>query len=147
MVSKRVLLAIASFVWLSAGFNVARIGIAEYADNFTPLLPLWTVLVFIPFFFMFRQMVKKNTRRILAYESERVLFLKFFTLKSYILIAVMMSLGMVLRGVSAVPRMFIAFFYTGLGCALFLAGVHFAVLCIAFSRTMRKYGPSSKCTE
>lgn len=39
----------------------------------------------------------------------------------------MMSFGILLRNDDRVPRYFIAFFYTGLGAALFLAGVKFAL--------------------
>ena len=55
----------------------------------------------------------------------------FFDLKAYCIMAVMMGGGIWLRASGLVPDVFIAVFYTGLGCALALAGVLFW---IAFSR-------------
>lgn len=127
MVSKKILLGISALVWMIAGFNVLRLGILEYQEHLTGMLVFLTVLSFIPFGFMFQGMVKKNTIRIISFTKEKILFLKFFPIKSYLIITFMMSFGIFLRNNDNVPRYFIAFFYTGLGTALFLAGVKFAV--------------------
>lgn len=50
---------------------------------------------------------------------------RFFDLKSYCIMAVMMGGGIWLRTSGLVSDSFIAIFYTGLGCALTLAGVLF----------------------
>ena len=65
------------------------------------------------------------TSRISAYEEERHFFLKFFDLKSFAIMAVMMSGGIALRSSRLAPERFIAFFYTGLGASLLLAGLLF----------------------
>ena len=52
----------------------------------------------------------------------------FFDLKSYCIMAVMMGGGIWLRSSGLVPDVFIAVFYTGLGCALALAGVLFWIM-------------------
>lgn len=62
--------------------------------------------------------------RISAYEEEPHLFLKFFDVKSFIM-AVMMTGGIWLRSSGVAPDQFIAFFYTGLGASLLLAGLLF----------------------
>ena len=67
------------------------------------------------------------TSRIRAYEEELHFFLKFFDVKSFIIMAVMMTGGIWLRSSGVAPDRFIAFFYTGLGIALALAGVGFLV--------------------
>ena len=64
--------------------------------------------------------------RISAYEEEPHLFLKFFDVKSFIMMAVMMTGGIWLRSSSVAPDWFISFFYTGLGASLLLAGLLFA---------------------
>ncbi len=51
----------------------------------------------------------------------------FFDVKSYIIMAVMMGGGIGFRNAGIFPDVFVAFFYTGLGCALFLAGVCFVI--------------------
>ena len=66
------------------------------------------------------------TSRISAYEEELHFFLKFFEVKSFIIMAVMMTGGIWLRSSGAAPDRFIAFFYTGLGASLLLAGLLFA---------------------
>lgn len=43
---------------------------------------------------------------------------KFLTLKGYLIIAFMMTLGFTLRGIGKLPDSYFAFFYTGLGSAL-----------------------------
>ena len=61
--------------------------------------------------------------RISAYEEEPHLFLKFFDVKSFIIMAVMMTGGIWLQSSGVAPDRFIAFFYTGLGASLLLAGL------------------------
>ena len=74
---------------------------------------------------VFGKLVKKHTARIRAYEEERHFFLKFFDVKSFLIMAVMMSGGIWLRSSGLAPERFIAVFYTGLGASLLLAGVRF----------------------
>lgn len=51
----------------------------------------------------------------------------FFDTKGYIIMAIMMGGGIALRMSGALPDWFIAFFYTGLGLALLLAGISFVI--------------------
>lgn len=131
-VKKRTLLAIAGIVWLIAGFNVARMGVLAYLTlGELGLLPLVSVATFGAFGTMFYQMTKKHSTRISAMDDKRVGFWHFFDGKSYVIMAFMMSMGIYLRASGLVPSAFIASFYTGLGCALALAGVLF---CVAYMR-------------
>ena len=52
----------------------------------------------------------------------------FLDLKAYCIMAVMMGGGIWLRSSGLVPDVFIAVFYTGLSCALALAGVLFWIV-------------------
>lgn len=134
-VKKRTLLLIAGIIWLIAGFNVARLGILSYQVIERPwYLYLLSVIIFLLFGTMFYKMSKKHTRRIVGYEEEYRPFWNFFDLKAYIIMAVMMGGGIGLRAAGIFPDVFVAFFYTGLGCALALAGVLF---CINFFRYNR----------
>lgn len=126
-VKTRALLAIAGCVWLAAGFNVARLGFLAYWEV---LSISWfhialSLLVFCLFGIMFFKMSVKHSKRILNYKEETKHFLHFFDLKSYLIMIFMMSGGIWLRYSGIVPEIFIAVFYTGLGCALGLAGVLF----------------------
>ena len=118
-VRRNTLLLIAALVWSAAGFNILRIGLLAYPPYRTVVNYLLSALVFTVFqVFIFGQLVNKHTARISAYEEELHFFLKFFDVKSFIIMAVMMTGGVA-------PDRFIAFFYTGLGASLLLAGLLF----------------------
>lgn len=81
---------------------------------------------------MFFKMSIKHTKRIKGYKEEFRPIWHFFDLKSYIIMAIMMGGGIWLRAAEIVPNVFIAVFYTGLGCALALAGVLFGIMFILY---------------
>ena len=124
------LMLIASIVWLIAGVNVINLGIKAY--NNQPLnatfwlLSLGTVVIFVIFHMnVFSSMVAKHSTRIGGYQDEKTFAWKFFDKKSFIIMAAMMTMGIGLRAFNLVPNWFVAFFYTGLGLALALAGISF----------------------
>lgn len=125
-VKKHHLLFFACIVWMIAGFNVLKIGIESYNEYRTILNYGLTILVFLIFWFMvFYKLTVKHTTRIQGYEEEKQFFYKFFDLKSFFIMAFMISFGIIIRTFHLFPERFIAVFYTGLGAALFLAGVLF----------------------
>lgn len=125
-VKRNTLLLIACLVWTAAGFNVLRIGLLAYPAYRGIVNYLLTALVFAVFqIFIFGKLVKKHTSRIRAYQEERHFFLKFFDGKSFAIMAMMMTVGIWLRSSGFAPERFIAFFYTGLGASLLLAGLLF----------------------
>ena len=99
-VKKKTLLLIACFVWIAAGFNIARIGILAYPAYVSVLNFILSAAVF-------------------------AIFQKFIDLKAFIIMAVMMTGGIYLRVSGLAPDRFIAVFYSGLGVSLLLAGVLF----------------------
>lgn len=126
-IKKRNLLLLAAIVWVAAGFNILRIGVFAYQNNVTLINLVFSCLVFSLFWFMiFGKLVKKHTDRIVRYQEERQFFLKFFDGKSFCIMAVMMTGGITLRYSGICPDFCIAVFYSGLGTALFLAGLLFA---------------------
>ncbi|MDO4153956.1 MAG: hypothetical protein Q4E21_03785 [Clostridia bacterium] len=129
-VKKRTLLAVAGCVWLIAGFNVARLGVLSYLSltNITALHIILSVLIFCAFGLMFFKMSMKHTKRIKGYREQYRPVWHFFDLKAYIIMAVMMGGGIWLRSSGLAPDVFIAVFYTGLGCALALAGIIFGIV-------------------
>ena len=112
-VSTDKLLLVAGIVWLIAGANIVNIGLSAFLDETGWLF--WvliggTLLIFVLFhIFVFTKMVGKHASRI----------------RGYIMMAIMMGGGIALRASGVVPEWFIAFFYTGLGAALAVAGVSF----------------------
>lgn len=125
-VKKHTLLLIACFVWLIAGFNILRIGIETYKGYTTLLNFSFSTIIFMMFWFMvFYKLTKKHTHRIHNYEIEEQFFLNFFDVKSFVIMAFMMTLGILIRTFNLMPDKWIAIFYTGLGAALFMAGALF----------------------
>ena len=137
-VRKRTLLLIAGIVWMIAGFNVARLGVMSYLNiERSWYLYLLSGLVFLLFGSMFFRMSQKHTKRILGYEDYRP-FWHFFDWKAYLIMTCMMSVGIGFRAAGIFPEIFVAFFYSGLGLALALAGVVFSRNYVLYSRLTEK---------
>lgn len=127
-VSKNTLLMTAGVIWMIAGFNVVRLGVISYEMiERRWYLYVLSLIIFVLFGLMFFKMVKKHTKRIHGYEEQYRPVWNFFDVKAYIIMAVMMGGGIGFRNAGVFPDMFVAFFYTGLGAALFLAGVLFVI--------------------
>ena len=130
-VTKQPLIILAGIVWLLAGLNVAILGVRAAIDlrglAAIVLLALagGAVAIFCAFHPMFSKLVQKNTQRIADLEGERHHVVRFFDRKSYMMMAIMMSFGIGMRAAGVFPDWFIAFFYTGLGLALSLAGASY----------------------
>ncbi len=93
-VKRNTLLLIACLVWSAAGFNILRIGVLAYPAYLRFWNFLLSALVFTVFqIFIFGRLVKKHTTRIGGYKEERHFFMKFFDVKSFLIMAVMMSGG------------------------------------------------------
>jgi hypothetical protein len=119
-VKKNNLLVIAALVWIAAGVNILHIGLEAYAEGYANLLnEALSLVVGLVFWF-------GTFYRITNYEDQHQYFWRFFDLKSFIIMAIMMTGGIALRVSGVAPSIFIAVFYTGLGTALALAGVLFA---------------------
>lgn len=127
-VKKNNLLVIAALVWIAAGVNILHIGIDAFAEGYASILnEALSLLVGLVFWFgVFYRLTVKHTKRITNYEQQNQYFWHFFDVKSFIIMAVMMTGGIALRVSGIAPSVFIAVFYTGLGAALTLAGVLFA---------------------
>ena len=127
-VKKTSLLLLACVVWMTAGINILRIGVMAYLNYLNVINVCLSICVLAVFQYMvFGKLVKKHTNRIIGYEEEKQFFLKFFDLKSFAVMAVMITGGICLRVSGICPDRFIAVFYTGLGLSLFLAGVLFGI--------------------
>ncbi len=123
------LLLVAGVVWSIAGINIANLGIQAYFKEegwvFWTLI-IGTLAIFTLFhIFVFTKMVGKHSERIRGSAEDRTHVWKFFDKRGYIIMACMMGGGIGLRASGLVPDWFIAFFYTGLGAALVVAGISF----------------------
>lgn len=75
-------------------------------------------------FFGFKKIADQNIQRILKMPSKSCVF-AFQKWQSYILIAVMMSMGIFLRHTSILPRLYLASMYMGIGTALFISSFNY----------------------
>ncbi len=127
-VPKNQLMLIAGLVWCAAGAMVCMVGLpleVRLAPSQLILVPLAAV-IFVAFYaFVFSRLVRRHTGRIRARTEDRLPVWHFFNASSWAVMAVMMGGGMALRLSHLVPDWMIAFFYSGLGVALFLCGVRF----------------------
>ena len=127
-IPKNYLILIAGLVWCGAGAIVCVIGLPlEFglAPSHLVLFPL-AAAIFIAFYFLvFSRLVRKHTGRIRARPEDRLPFWLFFNASSWAVMVVMMGGGLTLRLSHLMPDWMIAFFYSGLGVALFLCGVSF----------------------
>ncbi len=125
------LVVVAGIVWAIAGLNIFKLGIDAYTSHAWQLpvfiaLLVGTVAVFTMFHLkVFNKMVGKHVSRIRAYPDAKTNVFKFFDVRGYLIMAIMMGGGISLRMSGLVPAWFIAFFYTGIGFALAIAGVSF----------------------
>lgn len=116
---------IAGIIWLFAGFNVCRIGIMSWMslDTTSIVMIIGCIVTMILFSIMFIKMLFKNVRRIREIEVEKRKVWHMMPVKSYLIMAFMITFGVLFRRCPAVPSSFIASFYVGLGSALAMAGV------------------------
>lgn len=128
-VRAKYLLLMAAAVWILAGANIVRLGVTAWDEVHVAawMLVLGAAVVFLLFHMMFTKLVGKHASRIRGYGEGRMHVLRFFDVKGYAIMAFMMGGGIALRAFGLVPAWFVAFFYSGLGLALMLAGVGFLV--------------------
>ena len=125
---KNHLMLIAGLVWCVAGAMVCGIGLPlelKLAPSDLVLFPLAAVIFLAFYMFVFSRLVRKHTSRIRDRPEDRLPFWHFFNASSWAVMVVMMGGGMALRLSHLIPDWVIAFFYSGLGVALFLCGLRF----------------------
>lgn len=116
-IKKEKLLILAGLFWLIGGINVLKIGYSTDIQMNYKLYILFVVTFTFFFFFVFERMNRKNIDRINKLE-EKVEIYKMFSLKSYVIIIFMMTMGIVLRKYNLVSLEFVRYFYSALGYAL-----------------------------
>jgi hypothetical protein len=127
-VPKNNLMLVAGVVWCAAGLMVTLVGLplqVRLAQGNPVLVPL-AVAVFVLFYgAVFSRLVRLHTSRIRACPEHRLPLYLCFSASSWAVMGVMMSGGLAIRSAGAVPDWAVAFFYSGLGLALFLCGLRF----------------------
>jgi hypothetical protein len=124
---KRVLVLLAGLMWCGVGVLLISYAITWlslctpqeqylfYSIGFVAAMPIHH--------FGFLRIADKNLKRLLPLAEKRCLF-SFMTWKSYIIVLVMVSTGIVLRH-SSIPKRYLSILYNGIGLALFLSGIRY----------------------
>ena len=126
-VNKSVLLFLVCFMWLSVGTMLLFLSFF-WLDAFqVPGSFLFGGIGFavalVVHHFGFLKIVDKNLGRILPMEGTKCIF-AFITWKSYIIVAVMVAMGILLRK-SLIPKPYLSMLYIGIGLALILSSVRY----------------------
>lgn len=130
-VPKNHLVLIAGAVWCVAGAMVTLTGLPleiRLAPAHLVLVPLAAAIFLAFYVLVFSRLVRRHTSRIRAQREERLPVYRFFNASSWAVMAVMMGGGMALRLSHTMPDWVVAFFYSGLGVALFLCGLRFVAV-------------------
>ena len=127
-IATRHLILVNGILWMAIGTKIGLIGVGSYRQ----IDAMWwhillSAIVFAGFYMMFTGIVRKYSERIESMPDPRTSIFKTFSIKGYIIIAFMITLGITLKRIPQVPQTFIAWFYCGLGPGLFSAGVRFVI--------------------
>ena len=126
-VDKRVLLFLAGFMWIGVGTMLLVISYswlhAFHMHGSYLFAAIGVVAALVIHHFGFLKIVDKNLGRILPMEGKRCVF-SFLTWKSYLMVAVMIAMGALLRH-SPIPKPYLSMLYTGIGLALVLSSVRY----------------------
>lgn len=126
-VGKPVLMIMAGMMWLGVSIMLCNYAIGWYGEysgshlTWFILLGVFTGLLIHHRGFL--RIVNKNLKRIHHLKDKFCLF-GFMSWKSYILIAVMMSFGIILRN-SGLSRIYLSVIYMGIGLALGLSSIRY----------------------
>ena len=123
-VNRKWLLVVSGLMWSGMGIflNILDFGWLNSLNNTQTFLSILIGIMIglVIARFGFGNIAIKNVNRIFAYPKQACLF-AFQEWKSYILIAVMMSSGILLRTTELIPKFILTPMYIGIGTALFLA--------------------------
>jgi hypothetical protein len=125
---KRYLLFLAAFVWTFAGGMLLFKGIGLYISE--PIYLVFRILVSVIcgslfYYFMFSKISAKHTKRIMNIQHEKPCMFSFFNVRSFILMSIMITGGILLRKSGLVPNFYLSMVYTTMGIPLFLSSLRF----------------------
>jgi hypothetical protein len=127
-VKKRTLLFVAGCAWCTAGgmlITRALISLIKI-QHLLPLEVILGIMVGICFYiFLFTKISKKHIMRISLIKADFPCFFSFFNFRSYILMMMMISAGIILRKSSIIEPEYLYTFYLAMGVPLLLSAFRF----------------------
>ncbi len=129
MLSKYQNIIFAGLIWLLVGIMmiVRAVSWTEIlsTNQLIIVLIIGGAIGIIKFLFIFKKTVHKQIDRLMNFEKEKNYFFKIYSLKSYILIACMMTVGIVLRNLEFIPKYVLFPIYLGIGLSMLLSSYQF----------------------
>ena len=126
-VKRKYLILISGLMWLGIGIMLMSLALTWLLkfkfDNSWIFIVSGILLALLIHHFGFLRIVDKNLGRIKTLNPETCVF-AFMSWKSYILVLIMISMGIILRH-SQLPRNLLAVIYIGIGFALFLSSIRY----------------------
>lgn len=127
-VPKRYLLLIAGIVWTIAG-SILFIKGSNYVLQFSHYKTFRFIIAIIFgisfYWILFTRISLKQINRIKAIDIIKPCLFSFFNFKSYILMALMISMGIILRKTNLINHDILYTFYIGMGIPLLLSAARF----------------------
>lgn len=129
-VKKRTLLCVAGFAWIIAGSILivrALVMLVKFHHNFIPELLLGILLGTTFYVFLFTKISKKHITRISLIKADFPCFFSFFNYKSYILMIIMITTGIILRKTNVINAEYLYTFYLAMGLPLIFSAFRFFI--------------------
>ncbi len=126
-VDKRILVAVSGTIWTAVGILLCTRAVNWLSDATDPKT-LWlgtagVLLALAIHHFGFVKLANKNIQRIMAKEGKVCIF-GFQPWKSYFIILIMISMGIILRQ-SSIPKTYLSIIYMGFGGAMLLSSIRY----------------------
>lgn len=141
-VPKRAMLFIAASIWSFAGIKLILIGSTLFSQTkeFIGLKVGGSIIGGLIFYaLMFSKISAKHVKRIYLLPSEKPFILYFFNIKSYILMSIMMTSGILSRKYHLVPFDYLAIVYLTMGIPLLLSSFRFYFYGLYYSKLVKKH--------
>lgn len=126
-VEKSALIFLSFFVWVVVGTVLLLLAYswlkASQVNSSFLFVAVGVGAALVIHHFGFLKIVDKNLGRILPMEGKKCAF-SFMTWKSYIILAVMVTMGTLLRH-SAIPKTYLSILYIGIGLSLVLSSIRY----------------------
>lgn len=126
-VDKKILILLPGIMWCAVGimlicFAVSWLSVFKGQIEFIYFSAGFLIAMPIHHF-GFLKLADKNISRLMPITGKRSVF-SFMTIKSYLTVLIMISMGIVLRH-SSIPKRYLSVLYSGIGFALFLSGIRY----------------------
>ena len=136
-ISKKNLLLIAGFVWLSMSVISISSGMNYIFENSHHILfhlLLGFILGLVLFLLIFLWIFNKYTNRIIQLSSDKPCLFSFSSIKGYFLTTFMFTIGLYLKKYNVFDPLYLSIFYIGIGVSLFFSSLKLFYSFINFKR-------------